>query len=131
MSIITLTSDWQNNSFYINAIKAYIVSNCANANIIDLTHSIVPHSITDATFFVKNNYKNFPNNTIHIIAVKSESDENQKHLIVKYAEQYFISNDNGIFSLLFEEPVQKIIQIDNNNEETTFSELNVFAKIAC
>ena len=131
MPIITLTSDWQRDSIYLIAIKAKILSICPETNIVDLSHNIATFNIARAAFIVKSSYKNFPENTIHIIAVKSEADAEQKYLIVKYKEQYFISNDNGIFGLIFDEPVEKIVKINTNFVETTFPTLDIFAETAC
>ena len=131
MPIITLTSDWQSDSIYLIAIKAKILSSSPDINIVDLSHNIATFNIGQAAFVVKNSYKNFPKNTIHIIAVKSEAAAEQKYLIVKYKDQYFISNDNGIFGLIFDEPAQKIVQIDKIIEETTFPTLDIFTKTAC
>jgi len=132
MPIITLTSDWQNDSIYLAVIKGFILKNSPTSQIIDLNHKISFMNIGEAAFVIRNSYKQFPDGTVHIIAVNSEATENQKHLIVEANNQYFISNDNGIFNLIFEEPVDNIIEIKNTETTSpTFPELEIFAKTAC
>jgi len=132
MPIITLTSDWQNDSIYLAIIKGFILKNSPISQIIDLSHKISFMNIGEAAFIIRNSYKQFPDGTIHIIAVNSEASETQNHLIVEANNQYFISNDNGIFNLIFEEPVDNIIEIKNTETlSPTFPELNIFAKTAC
>ncbi len=131
MPIITLTSDWQSDSIYLAVVKGFILKNSPNSQIIDLNHGIGFQGVGEAAFVIRSSYKQFPEGTIHIIAVKSEATEKQKHLVVEIDNQYFISNDNGIFNLIFDKPVDNIIKIENYKTASTFPELDVFAKTAC
>ncbi len=131
MSIITLTSDWQNNSVYHAIIKGFISKNSPNTNIIDLKHNIAFMNVAQAAFVIKSCYEHFPENTVHIIAINAEANQKQKPLIVQAENQYFIANNNGIFNLLFDKPVDNIIEIENANFFSTFPELDVFANVAC
>lgn len=130
MRIITITSDWQENSFYLGVLKGFLLKNCPQAKIIDLNHKIAFKSISQAAFVIRNSYTHFPENTIHIIAVKTETDKNTKPVIVKADNQYFISSDNGVFSLIFDQPLQKKIEIPTS-KTSTFPELDFFAPAAC
>lgn len=130
MSIITLTTDWNKADYYIGAVKGAIYSNCIDVTIVDITHQVKPFDIFQAAFVLKNSYKHFPKETVHIIGVKTDVLENQKHLIAEYDGHYFIGADNGIFSLLFkdEDPVN-FYSLDT--EQSNFSSLNIFSDIAC
>lgn len=112
MSIITLTSDWQNQDYYAGAMKGAILKECGHCSIIDITHSVKPFHSHEAAFIVKNVYKSFPDNTIHIIDVKSEPSEQCSMLIVKVCNQYFIGADNGMFGLMFDDEPEEIIRIN-------------------
>ncbi len=131
MSIITLISDWNSDDFYIGAVKGQILRNCPNANIIDITHRVTLFNVGQAGFILRNTYKNFPDGTIHIIAVNSIADKQQAHLLVEADNQYFIGADNGIFDLIFDKPVSKIIKIRKiENELHSFPEIKIFVKVA-
>lgn len=111
MSIITLTSDMGIKDFYLASIKGAIYKALPEAKIVDITHHITPFDIAQAAFIVKNTYPDFPENTIHIISVDPEPNINSHHLAIYKDGQYFIGNDNGVFSLLFDEQPEKIYKL--------------------
>ena len=60
MPIITLTTDWNENDFYVSAIKGKILSQCPHALIIDVSHQIQTFNITQAAFIIRNSFHHFP-----------------------------------------------------------------------
>ena len=130
MPIVTLISDWKSADYYIGAIKGKILSSCPDAVVVDINHQIEAFNILQAVYVIKNSYKNFPAGSIHIIAVNSEADNNKKHTVLQFDGHYFIGADNGIFYLLTEGRIDKAVEIENN-KESGFPELNVFASLAC
>ncbi|MDX9697561.1 MAG: SAM-dependent chlorinase/fluorinase [Bacteroidales bacterium] len=129
MSIITLTTDWNKNDYYIGAVKGAIYSSCNNVSVVDISHQVKPFNIFQAAFILKNCYANFPEGTVHLIGVKSDFSENHKHMIVRYNGHYFISTNNGIFSLLFDESAIEIYVIETP-QPNSFPELTVFVPAA-
>lgn len=130
MPIITLTTDWNAKDFYVGAIKGKILSRCPHALIIDISHQVQPFNITQAAFIVRNSYSNFPENSIHIIAVNTEGGKDKPFLVLKYQKHYFIGTDNGIFGLLFENDPDHIISIKSDDKPSSFAALSVFAETA-
>jgi len=130
--IITLTSDWKNSDYYIGAIKARIMARFPDTKFVDITHNIESYSISQAAFIVKNAYKEFPKGSIHIIAVDSEPDKNGKILVIQDHEQYFILNDNGSASLIFDTEPQKVVLIETGFgfEGASFTEYSIFSQLA-
>jgi S-adenosylmethionine hydrolase len=108
MSIITLTSDMGIKDFYLASIKGAIYKALPDAKIVDISHHVTPFDIAQAAFIVKNTYPDFPDKTIHIISVDPEASNDSHHIAVFHKGQYFIGNDNGMFSLLFEEEPEQI-----------------------
>jgi len=131
MQIITLISDWNSSDYYIGAIKGRILSSCPTAIIVDVNHQIASYNITQAAFVVKNTYQNFPKGTIHILSINSEASKDKPHVLVKYDGHYFIGADNGMFYLFTEGVTESIIEINKETEQSSFPELDVFAKTAC
>ncbi len=69
---------------------------------------------------------------MHIIGVKTEYNKQSPHVIVFAEGHFFIGADNGIFSLLLDNPPEKIFEINTNeNIISTFATRDVFAKAAC
>ncbi len=133
MPIITLTSDWGLSDHYVAAVKGAILSRIPQANIVDISHSINKFSVSETAFVVRNAYKNFPDNTIHIIGVNSESSVEFPHTAIYYDKHYFIGADNGLFSLICESAPEKIYEITlpQDSDYFTFPSRDVFAKAAC
>ena len=131
--LITLTSDMGLEDYYVAAVKGAIYNQLPNVKVVDISHDIPPFDIVHASFVLKNTFKEFPKNTIHIIGVDSEKNETNKHLIVKNYDQYFIGADNGIFSLIFDKKPDGIWNINRNTESENYSfpTKDIFVSIAC
>jgi S-adenosylmethionine hydrolase len=133
MPIITLTTDLGTVDHYVSAVKATILRQLDNANIVDISHDIPSFNIIHAAFVLKNVYQEFPAGSIHIIGVNAETNEDKSHLAVYANGHYFVGTDNGIFSLLLDLKPDKIVEIttsrDSDNEN--FPVKDVFAKAAC
>ncbi|MFO7940314.1 MAG: SAM-dependent chlorinase/fluorinase [Bacteroidales bacterium] len=127
--IITLTTDWRKADFYVGTIKGALLSKCATAEIIDISHQISPFSVYEAGFILRNAYHYFPEGTIHIVGVNAEI-KNARYIAAKYQGHYFISADNGIFSLLGEENHLEAVQIDKWQRKSSFPELDIFTHVA-
>ena len=130
--IITLTTDWHSSDYYIGAVKASILSKSPEVKIIDISHQIEQFSIQQAAFVLKSTYKNFPEDTIHIIGVDSEPDKNGQILISKYQNHFFIGNNNGCTSLIFEDDPEIAILVETGFafDGASFTSLNIFSEIA-
>ncbi|HEX3007877.1 MAG TPA: SAM-dependent chlorinase/fluorinase [Bacteroidales bacterium] len=146
MSIITLTTDWRQNDFYVGAVKGIILSLAPNARVVDLNHQIPPFNISMAAFVVKNAYSFFPEGTVHIIDVSSEPLEHEGFLAVQNNGHYFLCANNGIAGLLFQNDPDKAVRIEkfenrqtlqasgednvSQHSVTTFAGLSVLAPAA-
>ena len=131
MPIITLTTDWIENDYYLGAVKGKIFSQCPDAVIVDISHQIQPFNIHQAAFILRNTFSNFPVGTIHIIGVNTEGGHDQPFLIIKYENHYFIGTDNGIFGLLFSVEPEMIISIKTKEKIPNFSGISVLTDTAC
>ena len=132
MAIITLTTDWKSNDFYLGAVKGVILSYMADANIVDLNHQIPTFNTSHASFVLKNSFHYFPKGTVHIVDVNSEASKNIHHIAISYQDHFFIGTDNGGLSLIFDTPPEKIVQLDSfeNDGCKTFPAISVFAQAA-
>ncbi|MFA6949390.1 MAG: SAM-dependent chlorinase/fluorinase [Lentimicrobiaceae bacterium] len=131
-AIITLTSDWGLLDHYVGAVKGTIIKRLPDARIVDITHLIPPFDLKKAAFIIRNTYHHFPEKTIHIIGINTEESESVPHIVVKYNGQYFIGADNGIFTMIFDELPEQIIElsIPQDTGFFTFSSRDRFVKTA-
>ncbi len=131
MAIITLTTDFGLKDYYVSAVKGVILSLSPQSTIIDVTHLLDANDTLAAAYIVKNSYKNFPEGSIHIIGVDSNTNTIMPYTVAYSNGHYFIATDNGIFSLLFESIPEKMVSLDAGGKQFTFPTRDVFAKAAC
>lgn len=112
MAIITLTTDLGSKDFYQAALKGSILSTLPAATIVDVTHEVPSFNISYAAFVLKNVYTYFPKNTVHLIGIDSVFNENTRYLALKYKDHFFVGADNGIFSLLFDDKPEEIVELN-------------------
>ncbi|PLX10271.1 MAG: hypothetical protein C0598_10755 [Marinilabiliales bacterium] len=132
MGIITITSDWGHTDFYQASVKGMIYKYLPHATIVDISHSITPFDIVEASFIIKNAYKSFPEGSVHIIGIGTEETMTHVHSAIYYDNHYFVGNDNGIFSLIFDHKPEKMVELDilHDSSVNTFSSRDRFVKAA-
>lgn len=131
MAVITLTSDWRSGDYYIGAVKGKILSRSNSVVIADINHSIAPFNIMQASFTLRNCYSEFPENTIHILAVNSALSTKRSLLIIEYNKHFFLCSDCGFPSLLFPEEEIKVYRFQvEKNMEHAFLSLDIFIDVA-
>lgn len=126
MSVVTLTTEWQTNDIYAGRIKGIISSLSPGAIIIDNAFGIPVFDIPYASFVIRNTYAFYPQGSVHLICVCTESD-NHRVMAVKHNGHYFIGTDTGIFPLILNSTPEEVIAIDVSPSR---SELDVFAETA-
>ncbi len=130
--IITLTSDFGTKDYFVGAVKGRIYSELPQAKIVDISHEIIPFSINETAYVIKNAYIHFPKGSIHIIAVDSEWSSENRHLAFFLDGHYFICANNGIMSLIISDfQPEKIIEIEVPNLENNTYFLHNFVTAAC
>lgn len=112
MAIITLTTDLGDKDFYQAALKGRIVKLLPGVNIVDITNNIAAFNIQQAAFAIKNSFYYFPEGTVHLIGVDTVNSDDKRCLAIQYKNHYFICADNGVFSLMFDDVPEKIVEIN-------------------
>ncbi len=107
MQIVTLTTDLGLKDHYVGALKGQLLYQKSDLQIVDISHNVEPFNIAEAVYYINNVVDNFPKGTIHFIGVDSIPDisinshrTNKYPVLMKLKGQYFVGNDNGIFTLL-------------------------------
>ena len=132
MSIITLTTDYGNKDYYVSSLKAKLISTIDNVNIVDISHDISPFNLAEAGYVLQGAFDEFPKGTIHILSVDSELTPENKHVVIKYNNCFFIGADNGVFSLIFRDTrPDQIFEINlHSNYNYKISADDLFVKVA-
>lgn len=131
MPIITLTSDWGLKDHYLASVKGAFLRSIPGISIVDISHQIPPFDLNQASYILKSAYKNFPEGTIHVVGVNTEASIKMPHVLIKYKNHLFIGADNGIFSLMFDEKPELIIELDiiQTSNRFSFSTKDVFIQV--
>ncbi|MBN1216792.1 MAG: SAM-dependent chlorinase/fluorinase [Candidatus Lokiarchaeota archaeon] len=134
--IIALITDFGiKGTHYIASMKAIIFKICPMANIIDISHSITPFSIIEASYILKTSYSYFPKGSIFIIVVDPGVGSKRDILILETKDNYyFIGPDNGIFTHISHSAINCFIAKNknyfNNPISNTFHGRDIMAPLA-
>ncbi len=142
MSIVTLTTDLGYRDPYLAIVKARLIAQNPSLQIIDLSCDIKENNISDAAFILKNSLPYFPDDTIHLVAVKfivnkSELNrnagvDNSRYLLTRYKNQYILCPDNGLLTLIdgeFNAPVYQVYYEGDNKHHFFLKDVFVDAAL--
>jgi S-adenosylmethionine hydrolase len=93
--LITLTTDFGEDSPYVAAVKGVILSVNPRARLIDLSHQIPPQGVGHAAFFLAEALPYFPAGTVHVVVVDPGVGGERAVLLVEAAGQRVLAPDNG------------------------------------
>ena len=134
--LITLTTDFGHRDPFVGIMKGVIAAINPEAQVIDLTHGILPQDVMAAALALRHSVAYFPRGTIHVVVVDPGVGGARRPLLIVSAGNYFIGPDNGVLSLALNraEPEQ-IIQLTNANyhlkaSSATFHGRDIFAPVA-
>lgn len=103
MNLVTFTTDFGLRDYYAATLKGRILCYGIPITFVDITHQIDAYNIVQAAFTLRNAYTSFPKGSIHVVSINNFYEQDPRFLLVLHNGHYFISADNGLFSLLFEE----------------------------
>ena len=125
MQIISLLSDWQQQSVYTAWAQAALLSRHADLRIIELSNQINNFDLQHAAYLLNISFAKFTEGTIHINYIESDKTD-KKILIARAKGQYIISANNGFISML--DNIEKVWFFES--VETPFNYINLSADIA-
>lgn len=132
--IITLTSDFGLQDYYVAAMKASILEVNPNVRLIDISHQIPPQDIMAGAWVLRNSAFLFPKGTVHLAVVDPGVGTDRKPVAVEIDGHYFIGPDNGLFSLLNDEQYSAFEitnkQFYSERQSNTFHGRDIFAPAA-
>ncbi len=115
MGIITLTTDLGLRDFYVPSVKGRIYTHSPETKVVDITHQIKPFNIAEAAFLLSNAYRDFPEFTTHLVSIESDFDTQGDFVLAQVNNHYFIAKNNGLISLITDEPTQKIRKLTESD----------------
>jgi S-adenosyl-L-methionine hydrolase (adenosine-forming) len=131
MAIVTLLTDAGESDHYIAAIKARIVSVDPAIRVVDISHQIRMFDIGHGAFVLRSVFRDFPKGTVHVVGVDATGNRGDAFIILKLEGHFFVGANNGLFSLISDQPAENVWQVNDDNAVlTTFPERDIFAPVA-
>ncbi len=134
-NVITLTTDFGLQDYYVSAMKAVILDIAPDVRMIDISHDIPSQDIMAGSWILKNSAMLFPEGTVHTVVVDPGVGTDRNAVAVNIEDQYFVGPDNGIFSLLTQEHDYTAVRLNNeqywrDEMSKTFHGRDIFAPVA-
>ena len=110
MVTVTLTTDYGQKGYYLAALKGAILSGSPDVQFVDVSHLVMPYDIVQGAFILSNTFHHFPQGTIHVACINNVSSPLEL-IAFQHEGHFFIGPDNGIFSLMLDEPPASIYRL--------------------
>ncbi|PTX21157.1 hypothetical protein C8N40_102127 [Pontibacter mucosus] len=130
MAVITFLSDFGYRDHYVAAVKAKILSLDPQVQVVDITHAIEPYNIAHAEYVFGAVFRDFPEGTVHILAVDTHGCKRGKYHATKYKGHYFLLADNGLLSLLTDGQPEVVVELKTDIPYTPSPEKDLLAPAA-
>jgi S-adenosyl-L-methionine hydrolase (adenosine-forming) len=107
--IVTLLTDFGLEDPYLAAMKGVILSGYDEAlSIIDITHLIPQGDIYEAGYILRDVYKFFPRETLHLVVVDPGVGSDRKGLLAETPSGSFVLPDNGLLSFIHDDDLEEM-----------------------
>lgn len=130
--IISLTTDFGENDYYLGAVRGVLLGLCRDAVLVDITHQVTPYSVLEGSFALSQACPAFPEGTVHLAVVDPGVGGLRKPIIVVSGGHFFVGPDNGLFTPFLGEgsAVYRIHEKDGSGNGETFHGRDIFAPAA-
>jgi len=138
--LITMTTDFGLSDGYVGAMKGVILGIVPGATIIDITHDIHPHGISDAAFVIATVAPYFPAGTVHLVVVDPGVGSERRAIAARVGEMFFVAPDNGVLTHVLrpftgENPQAEIVHLTRreywlSQVSNTFHGRDIFSPVA-
>lgn len=133
---IALVTDFGTRDYFVAAMKGVILSICAEAVIVDVTHEIEPQAVRSAAFVLRACYRDFPAGTIFVAVVDPGVGSARRAVLIETEKYLFVAPDNGLLSFVVrDEATARVRELANREYfaaavSATFHGRDVFAPVA-
>ncbi len=105
-AIITLTTDFGTRDAYVAEMKGVMLDVAASAghalHLIDVTHEVAAHDVTEGALALDAAAPYFPRGTIHLAVVDPGVGTDRRGLVVRTDRALLVGPDNGLFTPFLE-----------------------------
>uniref|UniRef100_A0A832MKH4 SAM-dependent chlorinase/fluorinase n=1 Tax=Eiseniibacteriota bacterium TaxID=2212470 RepID=A0A832MKH4_UNCEI len=102
--IVTFLSDFGLEDWFVGVVHGVILTRCAEARVVDLTHAIAPGDVAHGAFVLEAAAPDFPPGTVHLAVVDPGVGTRRLPLAVRARGQWFVGPDNGLLEWALLDP---------------------------
>jgi S-adenosylmethionine hydrolase len=136
MRIITLTTDFGLEDWFVGTMKGVIATIAPKATLVDVTHAIPSGDVRTGAFALAASYKYFPKGTVHVAIVDPGVGSKRRAIAIQTERYFFVGPDNGVlWFALRSEKIKAVRALENETYflkpvSQTFHGRDLFAPIA-
>ncbi|HEY2955052.1 MAG TPA: SAM-dependent chlorinase/fluorinase [Candidatus Eisenbacteria bacterium] len=133
--LVTFTSDFGHEDWFVGVVHGVVHEICPQARVIDLTHQIPPGHVERAAFVLEAACPDFPAGTVHLAVVDPGVGTARLALAVRARGQLFVGPDNGLLEWALSDPEAEVRTLTEarwfrHPVSRTFHGRDVFAPVA-
>lgn len=135
-SVITLSTDFGWDDFYVGFLKGVILGINPRAVLVDITHGLSPQRLLEAAFKLGTIPDYFPKGTIHLAVVDPGVGGARRPIAVRTKIHCWVGPDNGLFTQILQgHPGAQVFHLTNPRYflkpvSATFHGREIFAPVA-
>jgi S-adenosyl-L-methionine hydrolase (adenosine-forming) len=99
--IVTLTTDFGTNDYFVGAVKGVILDIVPEAAIVDISHAVQAYDVLDGALTISQAYSYFPTGTVHMVVVDPGVGTARRPIIASSDGYHFVAPDNGVLSMVY------------------------------
>ena len=139
MRVVTLISDFGNESISLAKIKGFFLSKEENISVISINNNIPAFDIEKGAYILNSCFDSFPSYSVHIFGIdnilssKKFNPQTSLHshfIIAKVRNHYFIGPNNGFIGLINNGDIDKIIKVKYEIPNSKFPTLEEYCPAA-
>lgn len=104
MPLITLTSDFGLQDYYVGAMRGAILRLAPEARLVDLSHCIAPQDLLAGAWVLRHAAAEFPPGTVHLAVIDPGVGSSRRPLVLASGGYLWVGPDNGLFSFALQIP---------------------------
>lgn len=122
MRCITLLSDLGLQDASVASVKGILLQHLPQIPVIDISHLAQPYHLHQAAYLLAAAYRNFPENTCHLLLAGIFSVKEPRMVLCRYENHYFLAPDNGLLYLAFRKEPEAVWECHTAGENERFTD---------
>jgi S-adenosyl-L-methionine hydrolase (adenosine-forming) len=129
---ISIISDWDKEDFYLANLRTRLQQYISGYQVSVISHHVNSFDSMQAAFILRACWQQYPEGSIHIMAVNSASSSKTPHVLIVHKNHFFIGTDMGYWQFICKEKPESVffLHAEQNYEGSSFPELSIFVDVA-